>query len=461
MDRKNSGSYKGKYIRRVAGILAAWLIFAGIVHVLNYMYVNSDDTWREHIIWHQFYENDGQIDKLYLGSSHVFYDLDTAILDKLNGQNNFNLASATQLLNGSYYLLREADRRNELQNVYVELYYFCTTKDNFRSDAEGINAEWYKNWWNIDYMKMSSNKLTYMLSITGPDEYVNTLFPFCRYRENLNDGDYIRQVIENRNSDNYVSYEYYYCFDDGNGYDEFQDKGYISSTRRIADASKSFKQTRVLGENPIGEETRKYLYKIIDYCKERDIPITLFISPTSDLDLISTENYDNYIRQVRTIAAERDVPFYDFNLAKEEYLSIQQGEYYRDVGHLNCFGGEMFTSFFHEVVSRDESENKKYFHDSYMERLQDEDPAVYGIYYRDPELWYEEGQVRTLWIASNRDSDMEYRIILTPQSGEQYMVQDFNVNKEFTAPYGEHGTCTIVYRMKELPDEVQTMEIIY
>lgn len=443
------------------GILAAVLVFTGIVYMLNYMYVNPEDTWRERIIWHDFYENSGQIDRLYLGSSHVFYDLDPKILDRLNGQNNFNLASATQLLNGSYYLLREADRDNELQAVYLELYYFCTTKDNFRLNAEGVSTEGYKNWWNIDYMKPSANKLEYMLKITDSDEYISTFIPFCRYRENLNDREYIRQVIENRRSDSYAAYEYRRSSEDGNGYDEYQKKGYVKSTRRMTDAAKSFMQTRVLDENAMGSETQSYLYKIIDYCKERDIPITLFISPTSDLDLISTVNYDNYIDQIRAIAEERDVPFYDFNLAKEEYLPIQYEEYYRDIGHLNCFGAEMFTSFFHEVVSRNESENEEYFYDSYAERMRAEPPKVYGIYYRDPENWYEEGQVRTLWIASNREEEMEYRIMLAPQIGEQYMVQDFNENKEFTAPYGEHGICTIMYRVKGQEAEMQKLEVWY
>lgn len=214
-------------------------------------------------------------------------------------------------------------------------------------------------------------------------------------------------MIENKRSESYGAYEYYCSYEDDSWYDEYQEKGFVKSTRRMTDSDKSFMQTRILDENPMGTETQKYLYKIINYCKEREIPITLFISPTTDLDLISTENYDNYIDQVREIAEECDVPFYDFNLAKEEYFPIQYKECYRDVGHLNCFGTEMFTSFFHEVVSGEETENEKYFYDSYAERMQAEPPEVYGIYYRDPENFDAEELTRMLWIASNRDEEME------------------------------------------------------
>lgn len=67
--------------------------------------------------------------------------------------------------------------------------------------------------------------------------------------------------------------------------------------------------------------------------------------------------------------------------------------------------------------------------------------------------------MRTFWVASNRDSGMEYRIIITPNEGEQYMIQDFDENKEFALPMSETGICTIVARMKEIPDDVQTLEI--
>lgn len=196
--------------------------------------------------------------------------------------------------------------------------------------------------------------------------------------------------------------------------------------------------------------------------KKKEIPITLFVSPIYELQLISTENYDNYVNQIREIADEYGVTLYDFNLAKAEYLPIQDVRYFRDIGHLNADGAGMYTKFFHKVVSGDASENKKYFYDSYAEKLQNTAAAVYGIYYRDvEESGQNAGRLRNIWVASNRDEGMEYRIILTPDDSEQYMVQDFSGNKAFTTDKSEHGICTIVYRMKDTPESVQTVEINY
>ena len=56
---------------------------------------------------------------------------------------------------------------------------------------------------------------------------------------------------------------------------------------------------------------------------------------------------------------------------------------------------------------------------------------------------------------------MEYRITLTPNEGEQYVLQDFAENKEFTLSAQEHGICTIEARMADNPEDIQTMEIKY
>ena len=75
-------------------VLFASVIIA-VTEAMNYLYV--DDT-REfaRCMMREFYEGKENIDRLYLGSSHVFCDIDPAILDEINGENNFNLASNTQ-----------------------------------------------------------------------------------------------------------------------------------------------------------------------------------------------------------------------------------------------------------------------------------------------------------------------------------------------------------------------------
>lgn len=449
-----------KYLKRVAGITGALFIFLIICNVLNYIYnsgYQEGENW-ERILWHNFYEDRGKIENLYLGSSHVYFDLDPALLDDLNGQYNFNLASSAQRLNGSYYLLREADRHNSLSHVYLEMYYKMNVKSNTGTDP---TYTYYRNWINTDYMKNSYNRLEYQLQIAGVDKYTEIFFPFVRYRSHLDDWNYIHETVSGKEDADYRAYESKWTDDSTGMVTEFRKQGYRYSTGMITDAELIFDRA-IMEENPIGEISEEYLRKIIDYCQKKSIPITLFVSPIPELQLLCAEHYDYYVNQVRDIAEEYQIPFYDFNLAKEEYLPIHQKQYFIDIGHLNADGASMFTRFFYEVVSGDTADNEIYFYDSYEEKLQNTPPTVYGIYYWYPETTKEMPEPRkTFRIASNREEGMEYIIILTPHEGEQYMVQYFEENKEFSVPADEQGVCTIVARTTDDPENVQTLEIQY
>lgn len=394
-----------KFIERTAGILAGLIIFTAVTHILDEMYVDVQGTVWYKILWHHYYEDEGKIDNLYLGSSHVFYDIDPVILDGLSGQYNFNLATPVQRLNGSYYLLREAGHKNELQHVYLEMYYGSNMNDSELSNAK-------RNWYNIDYMKPSVNKAAYILAVGGADRYVNILFPFTRYRAKLGDWGYIKSELKAKKREDYRDYRY---IDDGIVYES---QGFANSTR-VYKNRKMLPQEHILSGYAWEERNKSYCRQIIEYCQKENIPITLFISPITDLKIISTVAYDDYSTEIRELASEYGVPFYDFNFVKEAYLPIQDEKYFMDADHLNQYGAELFTSFFYQVVSGDETDNEKYFYDSYEEKLEDFPPKIYGLYFKEAG----DGEERTnMWIASNRDEGAEYRIILMPTEGEQYMV---------------------------------------
>lgn len=445
-----------KYLSHIFKIMSILIICAGISYILNFMYVKEEE-W-ERILWHNFYEDQGKIDNLYLGSSHVYCDVESLYLDEITGLYNFNLSSSSQMLNASYYLLKEADKKNNLSHVYLELYYLCSTTSP--SNVDPIDEYYSTNWRNTDYMKMSWNKFEYIITGFDKEKYIETFFPFSRYRAYLDDWEYIKKRMQEKKEESYLFYEYYHEFENGGGCDEYRKQGYLYSTKTFSDKEKNLIQLRKLGENPIGKESEEYLRKIISYCQKRDIPITLFVSPTNELMLVSTEGYDNYLNQLRRIVSDYGVDFYDFNLVKEEYLPIHHLEYFRDIEHLNAYGANLFTAFFYDIVSGNISEKERYFYKSYSEKLQTEEPAIYGIYYRN---CADEGNGANFWysIASNRDRGMEYKIIANPSDGEEYLVQDFSENKDFLMPADEHGTISIIARVNSGIDDARMLKINY
>lgn len=325
------------------------------------------------------------------------------------------------------------------------------------------------------------------------------VFPFTRNREYLGDWDYVRDRAEDKAREDYRNYQW----TDGTldqGWYQFTEQGFfdrIPSTtyEEWLKQRKICRQDRILSSCVMGKENERYLRRIIEYCQKRDISITLFISPMDDLQLISTLDYDDWIAEVRRFADEYGIPFYDFNLVRDEYLALRLEKHFRDTGHLHRYGAEKFTPFFYQVVTGEETDNRIYFYDSWQEKIQDH-AALYGIYYCEEESAAEEQNVdTTMWIASSFDEHTEYRIVFTPEEGERYLIRDYTEDKEFQVSLpkldsgnyglqtitvrnkdtedkefhmslpkldsGDYGLWTITARNKDSLEELQTLEIIY
>ena len=432
-------SFKSKRNRSSILVLLFVVFFLLGNKILNYLYWMEDDWCR--VFWHNYYAQTENIDHIFLGSSHVYCGLNPEILDEKTQKNNFNMATPAQRLIESYYLLKEADRHNTIKKAYLELYYNPSTGNlgDYQNHISVLNG-----WKCMDHMKNSFYKLETLISINPSQYYLEAFFPYIRYREYIMDGDWIKECVEYKTSENYKEY----IFNDGLG--TFRDKGYYYTNLEVQELS--FIRDRKPEEMHLTEEAEKYLRKIILYCQERNISLTFFTVPVHDIQLIATENYDSYASQIKEIATEYDVPYYDFNMVREEYLPIQDRQYFMNVGHLNAKGAELYTNFFYEIVSKSPEDNRKYFYDSYQEKLEYSEAKVYGIYrFNDNILEIQEGdmvkKIKKMIIASNREDELEYQVFWTPYSSkETTLLRDFSKNKEFDLPAEEYGNCTIVWR---------------
>lgn len=438
-----------KRVERTAAFIAFILLFAGTCKMLNYLYVDVErGAWWERILMHDFYSQEDNIDYLHLGSSHVYCDLNPVELDEINGKNNFNLATSAQKLSGAYFLLQEADKYHDFSHVYLEMYYEGSTGE---TNYEDLNSTWRI----LDYTKNSFDKAKYLYNTIEPENYPETFFPFIRYRSEWFDTARIVENMSFKEEWMYQNYKYKKKhWDKKDYYNEYKEKGYNSYNYELQPEQLVYKQAITFEEKPLTSEAEKSLRKILEYCEKNQIEITLYSAPIYRLQLYSTGNYDLYVKQLKEIALEYKVSYYDFNLCRDEYLPMQKTEFFRDMSHLNDKGAEIFTPFFWQVMQQKDANN--YFYSSYAEKCEEQESSIYGLIekpeWSDKERWFE--------IASNRPNEMEYRIILTPDEGEAVMLQEFADNKVFAVDLNTTGICTIVGREKET-GKVQTKEIRY
>ncbi|MDD6811369.1 MAG: hypothetical protein PUD93_05850 [Lachnospiraceae bacterium] len=352
-------------------------------------------------------------------------------------------------MDSSYYLLKEADEEHNISYVYLDVY--CRRSTGAMGDFK--HKDLFYSWYNTDYMKMSINKLSFIFSMSEPDSYVDSLLPFTRYRYQVFDTAHIREQLEDKRKQEYR----YTNIDEQGNITEYQDKGYYYTDVEM-DSRYLLRELSPLDQKPMTKDAEKYLRKIIEYCKENEIELTIFSAPFYELHAMEMQRYDNYVEQVREIATEYNLSYYDFNLCKEEYLPIQKNQYFMNVGHLNNQGAELFTGFLYDVVEGNVNA-EDCFWESYEEKLANSEPAIYG-------LLYEEGDAeRKFVVASNRADGLEYKLTLieTAENGEisENVLQDYSENKEFVLEKGRNGICRIEARKMGEAESFQVLEVEY
>lgn len=367
------------FISHIKGVLLFAAVLFAITEVMNYLYVDDTSEFAR-CMMHEYYEGEENIDRLYLGSSHVFCDIDPVILDEINHENNFNLATSMQQLNTSYFLLKEADNKHHISRVYLDLAYVCTNK----GAGNLHDYQWIpKSWTVMNQMRPSMNKLIYMLDLSSPEYYYMTFLPFMRYREKLFDGDYVAGIVKGKQTDEWKNYSYSYTDPDGVNFTKSGGKGYriYYGTLEHGNFYADYKE-KPIEEEPMTQESKEYLEKIVAYCREHDIKLTLITSPVSDFELVHKGGYDEYVSQVLELAKQYQVPHYDFNLCKREYLDLSQERYWSDMGHMNGYGAEAYSQFLGNFLQAQEREESTYadcFYNSFEEKISDLQDEIFGL----------------------------------------------------------------------------------
>lgn len=400
-----------KIIKRILSVSLTVISLFIAISILNRVYW-EEELWN-HILWNSFYDQDN-IDNIFIGSSHVYCGINPFMMDEINGKNNFNLAVRNLTLSGSYYLLKEADR----------LYYFPNSGLNCVSSKWAVNNEMRI----IPYLKNSLVKCEYILKTLDTSYYLEALVPFVRCRSKLFDSEYIKKVKELKDSEDWN--EYKRIVQDGQFVSQYMEKGYNRSNYTMESENAFFYETPLDLETQglLTDDNSEYMVKIIDYCRINGISLKFFIAPIYETQILSSVDYDGYYQQVSSIARNNGVELYDFNLCKTEYLDIMHPQYFRDNGHLNENGANMFTPFLWKIISDTYANNKKYFCNTYEEKISLDEPELYGIYWKESD----EGKICTF--ASNTESDLQYSLLFVPEVGDNIVIHGFSLKNNLLFP---------------------------
>ncbi len=85
-----TSSFRG-LLKRLAGIGFIFILFLTLSRGMNFLYLEDDE--RARIMWHNFYEQEENIDYICVGSSHVYSAVNPELLDQRTGKNYYNMST--------------------------------------------------------------------------------------------------------------------------------------------------------------------------------------------------------------------------------------------------------------------------------------------------------------------------------------------------------------------------------
>lgn len=432
------------------------ILFVGIGKFFRYILIDDSSSYTR-IMMHELYNQEENIDILFVGSSHCYRSFVPDITDRIFEKNTFNAGSSSQPLSVSYELIREAASDNDIEQVYLEVYYGMAMR------TPNITSKFIIS----DYMKPSLRKLSFMLTSFSKKNYVNGFIIGRRKWDSFFDPDYVMELVQKKQSRDYRDYAYTYVtgitYGDGENpeTESYEGKGYVSDTGVIREDSFFSRE----GYDPINydkvlQDWKDSIDKIIKYCNKKGIKLTLVSTPMSDYLLSGVGNYDEYVSIINELIEGTDVEYYDFNLCREEYFPSDSDNFYNP-DHLNCYGAERFSTVFSEFCMGRIPEDELFF-DSYKEKQEYMQPSVLGVSYKKVKGTDGNEDMTDMKIVSNREEGLEYRIIMTPNDAVPYIMQDFSENKSFQVLQSEHGICTIEMRATGDAENIaQSVEVEY
>lgn len=410
-------------MKRIIGYLFYMIILSVLViNSMNYLLVDDSSQYTR-LTFHEFYESEN-IDVLFLGSSHCMYSLNPEIFKKMTKKHTFNAGTSCQYLDGSYAVLREAGKRNKLQKVYIEMYYgqigqTPVTRGN--TTATYIIS---------DYMKPSVNKVLYLLQATAASGYMNSFLPARRNIEDIFSIQKIKNNISNKCKKSYRSYDYI-----RKGENYYAGSGYIFMNDFIKNGT--YGHFNPFYEVvPASAYDLKMIDHIIQYCRRRQVEIVFYSAPMSDFRLASLADYDDYISEIKAICGEYQVPYYDFNLCKREFLDLDERCFFDD-NHLNAAGADKFSRLLAEIENKEVNVDDL-FYQSYQEKLRSVDLSVYGTILIQTDDGY---QISTI---TNYQEKNFYYTVYENSGSKSILLQKESLNTQLEPLESEHGTLRII-----------------
>lgn len=300
------------YIKVLKKSIIFIIIFSLLMALLTVFFSNNQEDDGFFPISNFYAEEKNTIDVLLFGTSQMYCDVNSNVIWDETRITSYNLAKPEQPLWMTYYYMKEAFKYQKPKLAVLDVY-------AIKYDEE------YKELWNnnvqLDSFKMSKNKLDAINASIPEKERAYFLIKLLKEKDNW----------KNINKSNFTP-KFRYSRSDTKGHLEMYD------VAKVVPYTGFSKKVKLLSE-----KNEVYFKKIIDLCKEENIPLLVVKTP----HLQDNEIQEKYNR-VEEITKENNIEFLNLNSISDE-IGIDFNKDFSDWGiHLNISGSTKVTKYLAE-----------------------------------------------------------------------------------------------------------------
>lgn len=293
-----------KIIRALAFFLVLALVYGAVDTVLK---IKTYDM-RSLITLHDM--EDDTLDVVMVGSSHAGMNIDNAQLWRERGIASYNVWAGMQPLWNSYYYLKECIDAQKPQIAMVDVF-MCGTTVDYSTKAVAMK--------NITTMPWGLNRIQAALaSFETWQDAVEAMWGLPYYHNRYD------ELTEDDLRGRY-------------GWDE-EVIPTVHQTSDVITPIQLLDYRTITGTEPLTEKNEKYLRRIIDLCKAKDVTLVLLVAPYQ-----ATEEECMRLNRVEEIAREEGVAVLNY-LKLWQDVGIDPAVDFYDIGHFNNAGIKKFTA---------------------------------------------------------------------------------------------------------------------
>ena len=310
---ENKKSSKGRILGTAAALVCIAIALLAFICVQNLLTPKYQRGVIEGSFTEEYYKEKIPHEVIFFGDCDVYENYSPVELYQKYGISSYIRGNSEQYMWQTYYMIRDTLRTETPKVVVISVH-------GLQSGTQPKEAY---NRMTLDGMQWTPDKVNAIReSMTEGETFLSYVFPILRYHDRwseLTSTDWNHVFAKDITSHN----GYYMRCD-------IMPQGEFPPAIPLMDYS-------------FDDKSMEYLRKSIDLCKERGIGVVLVHAP-----IIYPTWYDEWDRQVKDLAAEKDVPYFNY-IEHIEDIGLDMSHDTYDAGmHLNIYGAEKMADYIGE-----------------------------------------------------------------------------------------------------------------